>query len=300
MAPSNGKAGSVAVVGLGIMGGAIARHLAGEGFAVHGYDQNEEARFAAVGNGVAAVQRFVDLPELAPVFLTSLPSVNAVMDFAADLAALAVSPVTIIEMSTLPLADKLEVARLLNAAGHTVLDCPISGTGEQMAVKDVVIYASGPPESVRRWADLLSAFSRRTIDLGEYGNGTRVKLIANLLVAIHNVATAEALGIGEAAGLDHSLLIDAISAGAGNSRMFELRAPIIADSRYQPAAMKLSVWAKDMAAISEFVSDLDRPSPLFDAVTPYYAAAIASGRGDLDTAAVALSLQDVSWSRAVR
>ncbi len=284
---------AVAVAGLGIMGGAIARHLAAAGVTVRGYDIDPAAmeRTASVGVDVVGSIAALVADDEAPILL-SLASAAAVNAVAEAIAVCAAGPRTIVEMSTLPLADKLALQQRLAPSGHRLLDCPISGTGAQMAVKDAVIYASGDSEAVRDLQPVFDRFARRTIDFGAFGNGTRMKLVANHLVAIHNVATAEAMRLGVAAGLAADALIEGITAGAGNSRIFELRAPLIADERFTPATMKLSVWAKDMAALGEFAAEVGVATPLLDAVAPLYEAALDRGYGEFDTAAVALSFPD--------
>lgn len=277
---------SVAVIGLGIMGGAIARHLVEAGFDVIGCDPSREARRAAEFLGVRIVDAPGQVPEGAHGIILSLPGFAAAAAVVEELAALN-GPRKVIETSTLGLGEKLTLRDRLAKGGHQTLDCPISGTGRQMQDKDVVLYASGDAADLDRVEPLLQSFSRRVLKLGPFGNGTRMKLIANHLVAVHNVAAAEAVLLGMEAGFSMETLLEAIGSGAGNSRMFELRGPNVADRCYSPAAMKLSLWSKDMELITAFVRDLDVATPLFDAVAPLYAAALDQGLGDQDTSAVA-------------
>jgi 3-hydroxyisobutyrate dehydrogenase-like beta-hydroxyacid dehydrogenase len=144
---------------------------------------------------------------------------------------------------------------------------------------------------------LFGDFAREAHDLGAFGNGTRMKLVANLLVAIHNVASAEAFVLGIKAGLDPTKILELVKSGAGNSRVFELRGPMMAAGRYDDATMKLSVWQKDMAIIREFAAALKSPTPLFDATTPVYDAALADGLGAQDTAAVCAVLERMAGVR---
>ena len=278
----------VGVIGLGIMGGAIARHLVADGVAVAGLDKDAGACARAAQDGVRIVSDVAALVGAVsgPIIL-SLDSAAAVMSVAKDIAGSGSAPRTVVEMSTLGLAQKHGAHEVLSSAGHDLLDCPISGTGAQMASKDVVIYASGTSKAVNDLLDVFSRFSRRTIYLGEFGTGTVMKLVANHLVAIHNVAAAEAMMLGMAGGIAPELLIEAVQAGAATSRIFELRAPLIAADRYTPPTMKLSVWDKDMAAIADFAADLGAATPLLDTVAPLYKAALREGLGELDTAAVA-------------
>ena len=160
-----------------------------------------------------------------------------------------------------------------------------------MAARDAVVYASGAAQALAEARPLLAAISREVLDLGAFGNATRLKLIANHLVALHNVATAEAMQLALAAGLDADTVIRAISAGAAQSRIFSLRAPLVAADHYEPAQMRMDVWAKDMALLDAFARQHGAHTPLLDAVQPLYAAALDAGLAAADTAAVARLLK---------
>jgi 3-hydroxyisobutyrate dehydrogenase-like beta-hydroxyacid dehydrogenase len=202
------------------------------------------------------------------------------------IAAAGVEPRVVAETSTLALEDKLAFERTLSAAGHVALDCPLSGTGAQAETRDLAVYASGDTAAIARAMPAFADFAREAHDLGRFGNGTRMKLVANLLVAIHNVASAEAMVLGAKAGLDPDQIVKLVAMGAGNSRIFELRAPMMAADRYEPPTMKVSIWQKDMDVIGRFAAELGVETPLFSASAPIYTAAIEAGLGGLDTAAV--------------
>jgi 3-hydroxyisobutyrate dehydrogenase-like beta-hydroxyacid dehydrogenase len=196
-----------------------------------------------------------------------------------------------VEASTFTLEDKMRVQKTLGEAGHVVLDCPVSGTGSQARTKDLVFYASGDAQAIEALRPLFADFSRQVHDVGAYGNGSRMKYVANLLVAIHNVASAEAMVLGIKSGLDPQKVFDLVTAGAGNSRVFELRAPMMVQNRYDEATMKISVWQKDMAVIGDYAAKLACPTPLFSATLPIYAAAMSGGHAAHDTAAVCAVLE---------
>jgi 3-hydroxyisobutyrate dehydrogenase-like beta-hydroxyacid dehydrogenase len=179
----------------------------------------------------------------------------------------------------------------LRKAGHVLLDCPVSGTGIQAKTKDLVIYASGGAAEIKKLRPLFADFTRAVHDLGAFGNGSKMKYIANLLVAIHNVASAEALVLGMKAGLPPQLIYDQIRIGAGNSRVFELRAPMMVKGRYDDPTMKVSIWQKDMDVIGSFAQALGSPTPLFSATLPIYAAAQSTGYAEQDTAATCAVLE---------
>jgi putative dehydrogenase len=134
-------------------------------------------------------------------------------------------------------------------------------------------------------------------DLGAYGNGSRMKYVANLLVAIHNVASAEAMVLGMKAGLDPQVVHDLVTAGAGNSRVFELRAPMMVKNKYDAATMKIKIWQKDMDVIGAYAAALGVPTPLFSATIPVYASAMSTGPGMHDTAAVCAVLEAMAGVR---
>ena len=274
------------VVGLGIMGGAMSANLVANGWEIHGYDPDAKAREAAAASGVTVHDDLAALVHAVPVLMTSLASPAALHATAAGIAAAGAPRRIVVEASTMALDDKLRFGAVLAEAGHTALDCPISGTGSQAKTRDLVIYASGDTAAVAAMQPFFHAFARAAHDLGAYGNGSRMKYVANLLVAIHNVATAEAMVLGMKAGLDPHQVVDLIGAGAWTSRVFVLRAPMMATGEYEPATMKVGVWQKDMAIIGEYATSLGVPTPLLSACIPVYASAMALGHGPHDTAAV--------------
>jgi 3-hydroxyisobutyrate dehydrogenase-like beta-hydroxyacid dehydrogenase len=226
--------------------------------------------------------------------ITSLPTPRAVLDTAEVIARAKAKGCTVVEASTLSLEDKMAFQAILEKAGHTVLDCPMSGTGAQAAVKDLVVFASGDSAAIKRLEPAFLGFARKVYDLGAYGNGSKMKFVANHLVAIHNVAAAEAMVLAMKAGLDAHQTVEVISSGAGTSRMFEMRAPMMARDNYLPATMRSTTWQKDMTVIGEFAADVACPTPLFDLSGTLYKSALAMGRGAEDTAAVCAVLEKMA------
>jgi putative dehydrogenase len=283
--------GTVGIIGLGIMGGAFARNLTKSGWRVVGYDIDAGRKKALAKAGVEIAPDVATLAGKVPVIITSLPSPKALDATVAALVKAKAPRKIIVEASTFTIEDKSRAERALAKAGHVVLDCPVSGTGAQAAVGDLVIYASGDTAAIKKLKPMFAGFSRGVFDVGEFGNGSKMKYVANLLVAIHNVASAEAMVLGMKAGLDPQDIFDLISIGAGNSRVFELRAPMMVKDRYDDATMKIKVWQKDMDVIGGFAKKMKVPTPLFSATVPVYEKAIAMGHGLHDTAAVCAVLE---------
>ena len=277
---------TVGIIGLGIMGGAIARNLVERGWRVIGFDTDSGRRADLALAGVEMADDVSQLVRDAPIVMTSLPSPAAVEQVAQQIADSGQPSRIVVELSTLGIADKLRFEATLSKAGHIALDCPLSGTGAQAKMRDLIVYASGDSHSIAQCTALFSDFAKQSADLGQFGNGSRIKFIANHLVAIHNVATAEAMVLAECAGLDPKMVVEMVGPGAGGSRMFQMRAPMMVEGLYEPATMKVSIWRKDMAVIAEFAEEVGCATPLFTLTQPVYAKAMAMGLGEQDTASV--------------
>jgi len=192
------------------------------------------------------------------------------------------------------LEDKISAHDALQQCGITLLDCPISGTGSQARTRDLSVYVSGNERAAERCEKVLDAMANHSFYVGEFGNGSKMKFVANVLVAIHNVATAEAMTLGLKAGLAAENIFNVIKAGAGNSRIFELRAPMMVENDYSIATMKMDVWQKDLHVIGEFAKDLDSPVPLFSESARINRKAMDMGFAKLDTASVCKVLEQMA------
>ena len=288
---------TVGVIGLGNMGLPMAGHLIAAGFAVQGYDVRPEAAAALTeARGVPATSP-AGAAAGAQTVITSLPSVAALREVVSGEQGLAgESPegLILIETSTLPIAAKAEAARALGRAGAVVLDCPLSGTASQMRAADIAVYASGDPAAIKRSHDVLAAFSRVQHEVGEFGNGMRMKLVANHLVAVHHTAAAEALMLAGRAGLDPAQALRALSDGAGSSRMLEIRGPMMVEGDFSRANIALEVFCKDIDLIGDLARTVRCPLPLFSAAAQLHLAAMAQGRLDEDPACVFAVLEQMT------
>ena len=291
---------SVGVIGLGIMGSAMSANLVRRGIPTLGFDIAPKRRKALTVAGGKAARSVRDLAGRVPILLTSLPSSQALLEVAAEIAAAKRAATIVIETSTLPIAVKQEARAILDNQGVTLLDCPLSGTGAQARTGDLAVYASGSRAAYRRCIPVFEGFARTHYYLGAFGAGSKMKFVANLLVAIHNVSAAEALVLGMKAGLDPDLMVKVLGDGAGSSRMLQVRGPMMARNDYREATMKVAVWQKDMKIIGEFARELDCPTPLFAATSSIYNAAMAQGFGDADTGSVCAVLEELAKVRRSR
>jgi 3-hydroxyisobutyrate dehydrogenase-like beta-hydroxyacid dehydrogenase len=279
----------VGIVGLGIMGGAFCRHLIAAGRTVVGCDPDPAARERAQSMGARVVADAAAVAESAEIVLVVVPSPAALGDVVNRIVASAARARTVVEMGTFDLDTKLDAAQRLAAAGHTMLDCPVSGTGAQARTKDIVVFVSGDSASAEAVRPVFTQFARQAEHVGPLGNGTKMKLVTNHLVAIHVAAAGEAIALGIKSGLDPQQVLDMAMAGAADSRMLHLRGPMMVANRYDgpEISARTSILMKDCATISSFADTLSCPTPVLNAVKTLFAAAMATGHADHDPASVA-------------
>ena len=277
----------IGLIGLGIIGSSILRNIHDSEFSPIGFDIDQKIIDTLNHEGLNTSSSLKEIIDQSSIIITSLPN-NKALDETVNLIIQQDNRKVelLIETSTLSLECKIKNQERLNAINVDILDCPISGTGRQAENKDIVMYASGLKESYEMALPVLETFSRESFFLGDFGNATKVKLIANLLVSNHNVASAEAIRLGEKSGLDLNELYKVISSGAATSKIFELRAPMMIAKDYSPASMKMNVWKKDMELIRDMLDNHEIDSPLFKMTEQLYKKAEELDLNELDTASV--------------
>ncbi len=288
---------SIGVVGLGVMGSAMAANLVKSGFDVGGYDTDASALSVATERGVVgfpSVTALADRPT--DLIILSLPTTSALEQVSSELASQPRPGMVCLETGTFPLVAKLAARERLAASGIDLMDVPLSGTGLQAADATLVVFASGQKADLERAQPVLDAIGRSTHYLGEFGNGSRMKYIANLLVAVHTLAAAEAHALGKAAKMSPALVQEVMEDGVGSSKIFEIRGPMMVADDY-PAAARLDIILKDAGLIKEFAEQSGSPTPLLDAALDVYAAASEAGLGDLDAAALCRFLEQEAAAR---
>ncbi len=288
---------TVGVIGLGIMGSAMSANLLKADFAVVGYDVEPKQVELLLSRGGIGADSCREVAEKAEVIITSLPSISAMQEVLHGKNGLMSTPhstLVVIETSTFPVETKQEAYDALQVVGSELLDCPLSGTGAQAINKDLIVFASGDQRTCEECGPVFDGFSRGHYYIGEFGTGSRMKFIANLLVTIHNVAAAEALVLARKSGLDPALVLNVISDGAGSSRMLEVRGPMMVAGNYDEATMKMDIYQKDISIINAFASDLQCPTPLMTAASEVYKAGLAQGLAKQDTASVCAVLEQMA------
>lgn len=283
----------IGIIGLGIMGGAMAEALIGAGYRVCGYDVHPAARQHLKRAGGRPLSSCAKVASSVDVVITSLPSVAALDDVVEKIVPVSgtkrgsKSRLVVIETSTLPIPDKERALRRLKRAGATVLDCPISGTARRMKEGAWTIFVSGDGTACRKVGPIFEVFTRNAPYVGAFGNGSKMKFIANHLVAIYNVAVGESLTFARTMGLDPQQVWELFAASpVVGTGVFKLRGKFMVDRKYVPPTMKVETWQKDMQVIGDMARSVDCPLPLFTACIPFYNAAMAQGLAQSDTASV--------------
>ncbi len=294
---SETKSVRIGIIGLGIMGGTMARALLAAGHQVLGYDINGASLRALRRAGGTPMRGYAVLASQADALITSLPSARALHEVVAGLQE--VKPrkrgQVLLETSTLPLADKKQAEAVLRTQRRVMLDAPISGTATDRPAQAWIMYLSGPPAACRQVRPWVSLFTLDAPRVGATGSGSKLKLAANHQVAILNVACAEMVAFCRKMGLDPRVALRHMGhspyIGTG---LMRIRMPMMLDRRYQPATMKIGVWQKDMQVIGDMAREVDCPTPLFNASAAMYTAAMAMGLAEHDTAATAEVLAALS------
>ena len=281
------------MIGLGLLGHALASRLLASGHAVVGYDVLQERIDALVALGGKASGSVGEVARRAEAICVVLPTLASVEDTilgATGVVAHAGADATVIQMSTISPGLTERLAREVRAHGSLFLDCPVSGTSAMVARGDGLIIAGGETAVVERWRPVLLAMLPRVVHVGPAGHATVVKLVANLLVGVHSLAAAEALTMARKAGVDLGRVLEVLTSGAAGSRMLDVRGPMIVDERFPPQ-MKLDLFMKDLHLIQEAAQAVGAPIPLTDVSERLYDAALKTGHGAEDLAVVVKALE---------
>lgn len=278
--------GTVGIVGLGIMGSAYAKNLIAGGHTVIGADPAEAARDRLTGLGGTAHEAAGPWLADCDLVILSLISPAVMREVAEKLTGLLKPGQVVLETGTFTIDDKMAAHEMLTAKGIHLLDCPVSGTGAQAAVGDIVMMASGDPGAIAHAKPFMVSFTKKVIEAGEFGNGSRLKYVANHAVALHNTAAAETLAYSDALGLDRDMVYDMLSSGAGQSKMLDLRMPLMISGAYEPPTASLKMFEKDISVIGADIERLGVQAPLFDVCARLYEEASKRLPETHDTAAV--------------
>jgi putative dehydrogenase len=278
---------NIGLIGLGAMGGAYAKHLLKNKFKCFGIDldKNNILKFIQLGGQEITYDELFNKVE---IVLTSLPSLNAYKDVLNNLKRLGKNnpKKIILDMNTISIDDKNMFKNEINGLNIDMLDSPVSGTGAQAWEADLTVFASGSKELIDKCMNIFKAFSKEVINVGSFGNGMKFKILANLLVTIHNTAAAEALRLGELAGLDQDMIFKVLGNSAATSVMLQKRMPLMINKNYEPPTASYNIFLKDVDIIRNFIKDNNVTLPTFEGSAKIYDKAEKTLSKNWDTASV--------------
>ncbi len=287
---------TVGIVGLGLLGHAIASRLLAGGHQVVGYDVLPDKIAAVVAGGGKAAGSAAAVAGASEIVCTILPSLVAVEEAIVGRGGVLEGSrpgQVVVQMSTISPALTERLAREVEARGRSFLDCPISGTSGQVARGDGIVIVGGDRALYERWRPVLETILPRALYVGRAGHAMVVKLVANLLVALHSAAAAEALTMVKKAGLDPALVLGVLTSSAANSRMLEVRGPLIVKDEFPPQ-MKLDLFMKDLHLIQDAARAAGAALPLTDVAERLYATGQQAGHGGEDLAVVAKVIETLN------
>ena len=285
---------SAAIIGLGVLGSAIAEYLLKSDFEIHGFDISLEAL-----SKFDTFENFHACSSVSDAFLTqanillclpspaNLDAVMQAMPNQMDLNKIDDSNAPlVIELSTLPVDAKQNAFALARDKQIRMVDSPVSGNRVVALQGKLSAYLSGDQEDVQAAKPVLEAFCQKVTEVGAFGNGSKMKLIGNILNLVHNSVTAEVMVLGMKVGLDPELIYKAISGSFSSSAVFEGRGQLMAQNNYAVEGMNFSTPIKDSDFITKLAKDNFVPLPIYQVALQYYLAAMAQGYQDMDAAAV--------------
>jgi 3-hydroxyisobutyrate dehydrogenase len=278
---------TVGFIGVGKIGLPICQNLIKSGYRVLGYRRGSLAEFEQIG-GVAAGSPAEIAAETSIVFscLPSSQALEEVVQGPRGVVGSARPGQIFVELGSHPVADKQRHIAPLASKGAVFLDGEVSGTPGMVASRKAVIYLAGDKEACARAEPFVAGFADSCLYFGPFGAASRVKLVNNLLVAVHIAAAAEAMALGLKAGVDVDLMIKAIATGSGGSTQFSIRAPWMAQRKFLPAQGTAPALAHYFDMIWDFAGEVGVATPMLDRAMELYDRFMATGLAEKDVAAM--------------
>lgn len=279
-------------IGLGNIGEPMAINLIQSGYSVIGFDVIEKPKFVSAG-GLQA-KTIEELSKQTDLIVQSLPTVQALETTVDELIEFGRSGQIIIELSSYPLKNKKLQASRLAEHGITMLDCEISGLPFMVKDRSATIFQSGDQATIESTQVVFEAMTNKRINLGKFGAATKMKLLANMMVAIHNSVAGEVLNLAQKADIDLDEAIEALSKSAAGSVTFSNKAPIMITREFEFGAGPFRHMFNYLRRVSGLAKDVGASTPLLDTIHQYYEKAEAEGRADQDIAAIIEMLEEES------
>jgi 3-hydroxyisobutyrate dehydrogenase-like beta-hydroxyacid dehydrogenase len=287
----------VGLVGLGLMGMALAERLCSGRFGVWGYDIDPARNnlLAAAGGKVAT--SVADIASACTRILLSLPDSDVVESVLADMGSSLVAGRIILDTSTGDPQRAMAVGRRLAERGVCYLDATISGSSQQVHTGQAVVLAGGPRDAFEQCQDLFRLFARRWFRLGPCGRGSQMKLVSNLVLGLNRAALAEGLWLGRALGLDAETVLTVLRESMAYSRIMDTKGEKMIRGDFSPQA-RMSQHHKDVRLMLQAAAQAGTELPLTQVHAWLLELAEKAGYGDQDNSAIIRAFEQLGEHRA--
>jgi 3-hydroxyisobutyrate dehydrogenase len=283
------------IVGIGRIGLPFAAKLLDAGYPVTGIDRGRVAELVELGGEVLNGGTAGGVGEQSDILFTCLPSAEAFAEVISGNKGIARAdrvPRIVVDLGTTEVKTLERESQVLEERGCQLLSCPVSGTPAMVASGAATAFASGDKTAFESSSDVIRAGIPKTTYVGRLGSGMYFKFVANLLVAVHCAAAAEAIALAGVAGLDRQLLVELISASPGaTSGQFNVRAPMMVAGDF-PRLASVDLLCKDLGQIEAFADEVGARTPTFSVAKRLFEEMSARGEGDEDAARLSVMLEE--------
>ncbi len=279
----------IGIVGLGAMGSAMAPRLIKAGYDVYGNDVRQTMMDELKANGGTPLPSARAVAEASDIFILSLPneqSYHEVVSGQGGVTSSGKKGLVVACTCTMHLDDKARAREALEKAGMVMLDTTVSGTRPTVLDGTLAAYASGDEAAYKTLQPVFAAFTKSFDYLGEFGNASKMKYVINLMVAIQNATTAEALTLAVKSGLDPQLVHKIVGESFVACPIWKSRGGMMVSRDYTTSRGTLNMARKDSRIITQFAIDNQVPVPLFQTALQMHRAGVAQGRIANDAACV--------------
>jgi 3-hydroxyisobutyrate dehydrogenase-like beta-hydroxyacid dehydrogenase len=276
---------ALGMIGLGLLGSALAARFRRAGLEVVGFDVRPAAREALAAQGARAAPSAVEVVAACPRVVLCLPDSSVVAAVIGEVKGALREGQLLIDTTTGAPEDAEALARDLAGRGVGYLDATVLGSSEQARAGEVIVMAGGPRELAERAAELFACFAARWFHAGPNGAGARMKLVVNLVLGLNRAALAEGLALARSCGLELPATLDVLRAGAAYSRVMDTKGEKMLRRDFAPQA-RLAQHLKDVRLILALAGPPGLELPLTLAHRELLERVVAMGGGEDDNSAV--------------
>ncbi len=285
--------GNIGLIGIGLVGSAMAERLITNRFNVIGFDIDKAKCEQLEQLGGIAANSPAQVAEQTDRIILSLPDsdvVQQVIEGSGGILEAKKIPEYIIDTTTGEPDKTAALAKRLAGQNVYFLDAPFSGSSQQVRDKEVVFMVGGEKVAYEQCSDIFHTFSTKIFYLGDSGNGSRAKLAGNLILGLNRLALAEGLVFAAKLGLELQTFLEVLKVTPAYSAAMDVKGQKMLDGDFTPQA-RLRQHCKDVSIMLKYAESLQQDLPLSKMHLEVLEKAIAAGDGDLDNSAVIREIQ---------